>query len=110
MNTQSATMTEQERMKLIKWAKKNGAARIAIEGVEIEFQGQPKAQRLESDFPLFSNAEIDRNAKLAIEALVPPESSESSKKAMAALRSRMDDPDVFAHQSDEWANQTRLPR
>lgn len=109
-------------MKLIKWAKKNGAAKIAIGGVEIEFVTvspipAPSYTKRQVEDVISPETQMKVEAMMGkirgdldagVEAHRP--SDESTKKAMAALRSTMDDPDVFAHKSDEWANQTRLPR
>lgn len=115
MTLPSVTLTESERMKLIKWAKKNGASKIALPGVEIEF-GSSVAS-VDSTNPLteyvgprglhMGNDEFEAEAQRLMEKT---REDDSTKKAMAALRSHLDDPDVFAHKSDQWANSTRLPR
>jgi hypothetical protein len=109
--SRSATKTEtegktSELMRLCKWAKKNGAVQIKAHGIEILFpppdlETPPvsPAARLKHDLP--PNLEYLRER--AVEAA-------STQKAPPAVRSRQDDPDIFAQDSDSWANQTRLPR
>lgn len=145
MDTQSATITDAERMKLIKWARKNGAARIAINGVEIEFNiEEPREAGIPSRADSREDAPEDMIARMArfdgsrvmrpgptqamrdLVAEAPaigapirynsndpapiPATADSTHKALSAIRSRLEDPEQFAQQSDAWANQTRLPR
>lgn len=149
MDTQSATITDAERMKLIKWARKNGAARIAIAGIEIEFNvDEPREAGIPSRADSFREEEYSREDMIArmarfdgsrvmrpgptqamrdLVAEAPaigapiryntndphtpvPATADSTHKALSAIRSRLEDPEQFAQQSDAWANQTRLPR
>jgi len=124
----SATLSEGERFKLIKWARKNGAQRISIDGVEITFTSQEPERPFFSEKPWKPLSEpsdssvaepLDAARRRGIGAMLglkqdpapqEPLASESTQKAPPALRSRLDDPDLFAQMTDEWANQTRLPR
>jgi hypothetical protein len=92
-------------MKLIKWAYKHNVGKLRVDGIEIEFASR------EPERPFFSEKPWKtETTQIAPKAVEPVAASESTQKAMAALRSKLDDPDVFAHESDAWANQTRLPR
>ncbi len=99
-------------MKLIKWAKKNGAAKVSIGGVEIEFITLAPESRPSYQIPQMGDI-VSPETRMKVDAFMgkmPQESSDSTHKALAAIRSRLEDPEAFARQTDAWANQTRLPR
>lgn len=87
-------------LKVMKWARKNGALQIKVNGIEIMFP--PPDLEAAADRAYAPAAAQDwRKDYLG---------SPSTENAPPAIRSTEDDPDLFARDSDVWANQTRLPR
>lgn len=108
---QSRTKTETgegaDILKVMKWARKQGALHIKVNGIEIVFPPPD----LEAKAPAANTRAADRSddpmvAKWRRDFLNP----EPTESAPPAIRSVADDPDLFARDSDAWANQTRLPR
>lgn len=94
-------------LKVMKWARKQGALQIKVNGIEIMFP----PPELESP-QRFTRPASQRSIEDPVEARWRKEflSPEPTETAPPAIRSKADDPDLFARDSDAWANQTRLPR
>lgn len=89
-------------LKILKWAKKNGAVHLKVNGVEIVFE--PTAQT-------WPQKPVSASLPPNLEYLQKqPAEAESRNEAPLAVRSTQDDPDLFAHNSDVWARQKPLPR
>jgi hypothetical protein len=103
--TRSRTTTkddasETDVLKVIKWARKHGALQIKVNGIEILFP--PPDLETAATKSIASPAAQDWRKDYLGEA--------STENAPPAIRSIQDDPDLYARDSDVWANQTRLPR
>lgn len=109
--TPSAIRTEwSERMRLVKWAKKNGAVQVKIDGVEILFP-PPMEPGMDMAQPAVSPGPSSPTVAPGLQSLRAMVSEAPSRsQPMAAINSEQDHPDVFARDLDAWANQTRLPR
>lgn len=98
--TTKADANETDVLKVIKWARKHGALQIKVNGIEILFP--PPDLEAAANKPVSSPAAQDWRKDYLSDA--------STENAPPAIRSVGDDPDLFARDSDVWANQTRLPR
>lgn len=91
---------ETDVLKVIKWARKHGALQIKVDGIEI----------------LFPPPDLEASANKAHSPAAAQDwrkdylGDASTENGLPAIRSVEDDPDLFARDSDVWANQTRLPR
>lgn len=93
-------------LKLCKWAKKNGAVSIKVEGVEILFPPPDLEAELHS-----SAAKVEPGrAWLSEEMAPPPYVPPATAKTRPAISSEHDHPDVYARDVDAWANQRPLGR
>lgn len=99
-------------LKLCKWAKKNGAVQIKVDGVEIlfpppELQPEPQVSKLVAAYeePTRPNYPWLREEQLSV-GNPPP----ATVKPRPAINSEGDHPDVYAQKLDEWANQRPLGR
>lgn len=112
----SATKTKAkgtDTLKICKWARKNGAVSIKVEGVEILFP-PPQEPALESQPYTLPSMEPPRGSGIPpnLRGMMEATSfgSDTPKKATPAINSISDHPDVYARDLDAWANQTPLPR
>jgi hypothetical protein len=109
--TRSRTTTKDEGnpdiLKICKWAKKNGAVQIKVDGLEILFP-PPDLESVVTKAPNPGQIRVEPGASGNWRDWI--NKGESTETGPPAIRSREDDPDLFARDSDAWANQTRLPR
>lgn len=87
-------------LKVMKWARKEGAVQIKVNGIEILFP-PPDLEPVTNKPQIKPTASDWRTEYLG---------GEPSENTVPAIRSPEDDPDLYARDSDVWANQTRLPR
>jgi hypothetical protein len=101
-------------LKLCKWAKKNGAVSIKVEGVEILFPPPDleAASHFSTEASPYGVADKANHPWLAETTMSYSEQSPppATSKPRAAISSEHDHPDVYARDVDAWANQRPLGR
>ena len=121
---QSATKTEaeprdSETIRLAKWARRNGAIRIRLPNIEIDFSDSHVNLEAERQPQAAYEGQSDGNVLQQWQAPVPPnldylrqraEAADAAELPKSAINRGQDDPDAYARDSDAWANQVRLPR